>query len=369
MMEETETLCPWCSSMGAGERWSTLPNPPMHLLPSLLSFLLMQAAPAAPPQDAFPVSLSASVAGGLSHQGGSYHGQSGVGRLAVDWFVRRPVVDDGTALGLQPYLQRVDRLSLGVEGSLASAKNDASLVDYSDQYVATRLVGLFYHGWSVFGGEVDYTHVIDRQGYATKGRQHIQILRPSATFGVRDQAFELRLSYIHTTYFDSGTFSNPGWGGSNIFTASFEEGSFRNSGWGQGLATMTLVLDASTYFNLTGFTLEAGGGFSAKYETFLNPRLGIWLGGDYQGEEHDSFDGATGTFYTVGYSMARGEIGVEWWRSNRFALLGWISGGMTRGIFKDRSAYGSETPYLELFANLGIVTRLHRHGNATPPAR
>jgi hypothetical protein len=60
---------------------------------------------------------------------------------------------------------------------------------------------------------------------------------------------------------------------------------------------------------------------------------------------------------------------VEWWRSNRFALLGWLSGGMIRGISKDRSGYGDETPYLELFANVGLVTRLHRRGNATPSAQ
>jgi len=329
----------------------------------------MQAAPAVLPQEAFPVSLSASVAGGLSRQGDSYHGQSGVGRLAVDWFVRRPVVDDGTALGLQPFLQRADRLSLSVEGSIASAKDDTSQIDSSDQYVAARLSGLFHRGWSVFGGEVDYTHVVDRQTPASEGRQHIQILRPSVTFGVRDQTFELRLSYNYATYFDSGTFSNPGWGGSDIFTASFEKGTFRNSGWGQAVATMTLVLDASTYFNLTGFTLDSGGGVSAKYEVFLKPRLGIWLGGDFQSEARDLFDDTTGTYDTVSYSMAHGEIGVEWWRSNRFALLGWLSGGMIRGIPKDQSGHGTEPSYLELFANVGLVTRLHRHGNATPSAQ
>jgi hypothetical protein len=303
------------------------------------------------------------VAGGLSHQGDSYHGQSGVGRLAVDWFVRRPVVDDGTALGLQAYLQRVDRLSLSVEGSIASAKDDTSQIDSSDQYVATRLVGLFYRGWSVFGGEVDYMHFADRLTPASEGRQHIQIFRPSVTLGVRDQTFELRLSYNHTTCFHSGNFITSGWGVSDIFTASFAEGTFRNSGWGQVVATMTLVLDASTYFNLTGFTLDAGGGGTAKYEVFLKPRLGIWLGGDYQSEMRE------GIGYTIGYSMAHGEIGVEWWRSNRFALLGWLSGGMIRGISKDRSGYGDETPYLELFANVGLVTRLHRRGNATPSAQ
>jgi hypothetical protein len=341
----------------------------MHSLAALLSFLLMQAAPAALPQEAFPVSLSASVAGGLSHQGDSYHGQSGVGRLSVDWFVRRPIVDDGTALGLQPYLQRVDRLSLSVEGSIASAKDDASQIDSSDQYVAARLSGLFYRGWSVFGGEVDYMHVADRLTPASEGRQHIQILRPSVTLGVRDQTFELRLSYNHTTYFHSGNFITSGWGVSDIFTASFAEGTFRNSGWGQAVATMTLVLDASTYFNLTGFTLNFGGGGTAKYEVFLKPRLGIWLGGDFQSEARDLFDDTTGTFYTVSYSMAHGEIGVEWWRSNRFALLGWLSGGMIRGISKDRIGYGNETSYLELFANVGLVTRLHRRGNATPSAQ
>jgi hypothetical protein len=348
----------------------------MHLLPSLLSFLLMQASPAAEPQQVCPVSMSASVAGSLSRRGDSYHRRDGAGRLGIDWFVRRPVVDDGTALGLQPYLQRVDRLSLGVEGSIASATDDASFIEDSDKYLAARLVGLFYRDWSVLGGEVDYSHVFDRQrsssssDVANEARHQIQILRPSVTFGLRDQTFELRLRYIFTKYFESGLFPNPGWGGSDIFTASFEEGIFRGSRWGQLMAVATLVLDQSTYVNLTGFTLVGGGGATAKYETFPNPRVGIWLGGGYQTEESDYFDGVG--FIIVGYSMAHGEIGVEWWRSNRFALLGSIRGGMTREIRKARSAYGSETPYLELVANLGIVTRIHRRKpdeNVISPAK
>lgn len=110
-------------------------------------------------------------------------------------------------------------------------------------------------------------------------------------------------------------------------------------------------------------------GGDAKYEVFLNPRLGIWLGLHFQSEVHDIFDGATGTFYNIGYSMAHGEIGVEWWRSNRFALLGWLSGGMIRDISQDRSGYGNEPSYLELFANVGLVTRFHCRGNATPSAQ
>jgi hypothetical protein len=61
-----------------------------------------------------------------------------------------------------------------------------------------------------------------------------------------------------------------------------------------------------------------------------------------------------------GYAMAHGEVGVEWWHSNRFALLGWLTGGMIREIAKPRSGYGNETRSLELVANLGIVTRIHR---------
>jgi hypothetical protein len=43
---------------------------------------------------------------------------------------------------------------------------------------------------------------------------------------------------------------------------------------------------------------------------------------------------------------------------------------MFREMLKPRSAYGTETPYLELVANLGIVTRVHRRkldGDVTPP--
>ena len=358
----------------------------MHLLPSLLFFLLMQAEPApepvaapapapepavepaaapiaepavepaAEPQQVFPVSIAASVAGALSRQGGSSHGEAGEGQLAVDWFARRPVVDDGTPYGLQPYLQRADRLSLGVEGSLSSATVDT----YSDKSFATRFIGLFYRGWVVFGGQVDYAHFSARQLPPDSGlppEELHQILRPSVTFGLRDQALELRVSYVYTAYFDDGAPRTPGWGGSYIFTSYFDDRTFRTPGWGQCKALMTLVLDNSTYFSLTGFASVDGGGGAAKYETFPNPRVGLWLEGDYQEEQIDYFDGVS--FRVVGYTMAHVEIGAEWWHSNRFALLGWLSGGMLRGIQSARSAFGTETPFLELVANLGIVTRMH----------
>jgi len=354
----------------------------MHLLPSLLYFLLMQAepapqpavtpvaepaagpavAPVAEPQQVFPVSIAASVSGALSRQGSGSHGQAGEGQLTVDWFMRRPVVDDGTPYGVQPFLQRADRLSLGVEGSIASAGDDSTLGEYSDKAFAARLVGLFYRKWAVFGGEVDYAHLSTRQlspgsGTTPEELHEIQILRPSVTFGLRDQALELRLSYVYTAYIDNGAPRSPGWGGSYIFTSYFDDRTFRTPAWGQCRALMTLVLDNSTYFSLTGFASVDGGGGGAKYETFPNPRVGIWFEGDYQEEQINYFDGVNSS--VVGYTMAHAEIGVEWWRSNRFALLGWISGGILRGIQKAQSAYGTETPYLELAVNLGIVTRVH----------
>lgn len=313
----------------------------MHPLLPLLSFLLMQAAPA-PAPEGFPVSITASIAGGLSRQGDAHHGQAGEGQIAVDWFALQPVVDDGTPFGFQPYLQRADRLSFGVEGSLVTANNGLSPYDYSDKSVAARLIGLFYRKWSVFGGEVDYVHFSGSPS---------QILRPSVTFGVRDQTFELRLSYVHTKYLGNVAIPDSLWGESYIFSAYFDDRTFRRPGWGQWKALATIVLDDFTCFNLAAFALVDGGGASAKYETFPNPRLGIWLGADFQNEQMDD---------ASGYAMAHGEVGVEWWHSNRFALLGWLTGGMIREIAKPRSGYGNETRSLELVANLGIVTRIHR---------
>ena len=348
----------------------------MHPALPLLSFLLAQAEPApaaesfpvsvaapaapAPAPESFPVSIAAAVAGGLSRQGDSHHGEAGEGQIAVDWFARRPVVDDGTPLSLQPYLQRADRLSLGVEGSLAGANNNLSPFDYSDKSVAARLVGLFYRKWSVFGGEVDYARFSGNPS---------QILRPSVTFGVRDKTFELRLSYAYSTYLGNGAVPGPGWGQSYIFSTYFDDGTFRRPGWGQGKALATIVLDDLSYFNLAAFALVDGGGASAKYETFPKPKLGIWLAIDFQEEETNYFDGVN--FSTVGYAMAHGEVGVEWWHSNHFALLGSLSGGMIRETLQPRSAYGTETTNLELVANLGIVTRIYRRkpeGHGAPSA-
>jgi hypothetical protein len=349
----------------------------MYVSPPLLSILLMQVAPAAEPQpaaepeptsqpatepersskpaaqpappQAFPASIAASVAGGLSRRGVGYHGRSGEGRLELDWYVRRPVVDDGTPFALQPYLQRANRISLGVEGSLWHAKDDATPAEYTDKFFVARLGGLFHRGWSVFGGEVEYLHFIERPLSPIPGvlPRTIQALRPSATFGVRDKALELCLSYV--------------------FTARFDDGAFQNPGWGQARARMTLVLDNYTYFSLEAFTLPDGGGSVAKYETFLSPGLGIWLGGDYQEEQINYFDGVNIT--VVGYAIADAEVGVEWWHSNRFALLGWLSGGMIRATLEARNAYGTETPYLQLVANLGIVTRIGRRNlvGSVPP--
>jgi hypothetical protein len=301
------------------------------------------------------------VSGALSRQGSGSHGHAGEGQLTLDWFARRPVVDDGSPYGLQPYLQQADRLSLGVEGSLFSIRDDSGLGEYSDKSFATRLVGLFYRSWAVFGGEVDYARLSTRllspgSGIAPEERHQIQILRPSVTFGLRDQALELRLSYVYTADFGNGAPRTPGWGGSYIFTSYFDDRTFRTPGWGQCRALMTLVLDNATYFSLTGFASVDGGGGAAKYETFPNPRVGIWFEGDYQEEQINYFDG--GNTSVVGYTMAHAEIGLEWWHSNRFALQGWISGGMLRGIQRAQSGYGTDTPYLELAVNLGIVTRV-----------
>ena len=343
----------------------------MHPAFPLLSFLLAQAEPAPAPEgfptsvtaptapastpEGFPVSVAASVTGGLSRQGDSHHGEAGEGQIVVDWFTRRPVVDDGTPFGLQPYLQRADRLSLGVEGALTGANNGLSPFDYSDKSAAARLVGLFYRKWSVFGGEVDYARFSGNPS---------QILRPSVTFGVRDKTFELRLSYAHSTYLGNGAVPGPGWGQSYIFSTYFDDRSFRRPGWGQGKLLATIVLDDFSSFNLAAFALVDGGGAFAKYETFLKPNVGIWLGVDLQEEETTYMDGVNSI--TAGYIIAHGEIGVEWWRSNHFALLGSLSGGMIREAFQPSSAQSpTETPNLELVVNLGLVTRLHRPPTTT----
>jgi hypothetical protein len=328
----------------------------------LISFLLMQAAPTPEPQQVFPASVAASLAGGLSRQGDTAHGRAGEGKLAVDWYVRRPVVDDGTPASLQSYLQRADRLSLGVEGSLSSATlDDPSWNELTDRRFAVRLAGLLYRPWAVLGGEVEYSHLSSRlssslgSGASADERYHRQFLRPSATVGLRDQTFELRISYIYVAYFDyAAPFDNGA-----LSNVELGAGYVRNPAWGQFMAIGKFVRDDGTYFSLAAFTLADGGGLSAKYEFFPSPRIGIWLAGDYQNEQTNVPDGAGGVT-VVGYAMAHGEVGVEWWRSNRFALLGWMSGGMIREILEPRSAYGTETPYLELMANLGIVTRIAR---------
>ena len=365
----------------------------MTVLPSLLSFLFMQAEPApdvapapepdpapaavhAPaPAQAFPTIIAASVGGGLFRQGDTTHGHGSEGRAAVEWFPRQPVLDDGTPPSLQPYLQRTDHLSLGIEGSLSSATfSDPDNIyplfgTYGDKRFAGRLAGLFYRRWAVFGGEIDYARVSSNflatpgTGAVAEERTQRQSLRSSATFGFRDQTFQLQVRYTYVAYVDLPTTVNGALRNVELGIASLGASYFHNPGWGQGRVLGSFVLDDSAYFTLEAFTLADGGGLSAKYEFFPNPRLGIWLGGDFQEEQTSSwpltsYDDLNASLTVVGYTMAHLEIGVEWWRSNRFALLGWIRGAMIRETFGPREAYGTETPYLELMANVGIVARV-----------
>ena len=381
----------------------------MDFLPPLLSFLFMQAeptpdlapepvpallpvpasttepvpapvsasasAPTPVPAQVFPVTIAVSMGGGLFRQGDSSHGRAGEGQVAVDWFLRRPVVDDGTPDGLQAYLQRADHLALGVGGSLSSAEfSDANAIyplfgKYGDKRFVGRLAGLFYRRWAVFGGEVDYARDSSRllstpeTGAAAEERTQRQFLRPSTTVGFRDQTSELRVSYIYVAYFDNPTTLNGALRNVELGVPNLGASYFRKPGWGQGRALGRFVLHDSAYFTLEAFTLADGGGFSAKYEIFPNPRVGIWLGGDFQEEQTNSWplassDDLNVSLTVIGYVVAHGEIGVEWWRSNHFALLGWIRGGMIRETVGPREAYGTETPYLEFIANLGIVMRV-----------
>ena len=86
----------------------------MNLALPVLSLLLWQAGPTHGVESSWPAEFYASFTGGGFHQPEAYDGWHAGGGVGANWFLRRPLVDDGSPLSMQAFLQRLDRLSFDV---------------------------------------------------------------------------------------------------------------------------------------------------------------------------------------------------------------------------------------------------------------
>jgi hypothetical protein len=86
----------------------------MHLVLPAISLLLAQADPAHRTESSWPADFYASFTGGGFHQPEAYDGWQAGGGVGANWYLRNPLVDDGSPLSMQAFLQRLDRLSFDV---------------------------------------------------------------------------------------------------------------------------------------------------------------------------------------------------------------------------------------------------------------
>jgi hypothetical protein len=335
----------------------------MSLSAALLVLLGTQGPVEAQAKPGFRLAATATAAGGFFRQYGAIDGQAATADLSLDWYPRRPAVDDGGPLAAAAYLQRLDRLGLGVSGTTLKAKEDGAGNEQTGFSAETWLAALWYRRWAVLGARMSYARAYGRELSAETGaitpaeRRSVQRLRPSLTFGVRDGTFELRAVYSWSGYFD--------------------EGAFRGPGWGQVEAFARLFVSDRNDLSLHAYTLGRGAGISGTYQHFISPRVRLWLRGTYEeGEIYNQID----VWQQPRYERARletlqgegaiddsgclGEAGVGFWPSRRWELRVWASGGVVSYSMSVRdeaneggAAYGDATVIKQFLAHVGIVVR------------
>ena len=324
----------------------------MNGFPAVLPFLAMQVA-SPEPAATFPADVEATLGAGPMVQSGAARGTGVAGELGLNWYYRRPIVADASPFGLQSYLQRLNTISLGLGAEGFNAKSD--LEDDHSRTLSARLGWLGYWRRYLFAGEVYYAHFDERQRSADNGtmdemRRLAQTVRPSLSFGIREQTFELRASYLWPAYVEGYTFSVPTW---RIFALSAR-----------------LVPESSQSLSLLLYTVpNNGAGASATYEYFHGQRLSFWARGEYQ----------SGQFYppiqcddTARYG---GAAGLRHWLSNRFEWRFSINATALRAVCPRAEdvqdvgpAYGRGDTLIEILANVGIAVRIAGRPQSPPPS-
>jgi len=266
---------------------------------SVLCLLLAQSASWQPMQASWPAEFKTSLTGGGFHQGDYYGGWHVGGSGSATWYPGASLVDDGTPLSIQSYLQRLDRLSFDLGVSGFGAKDDLSLYEHRGHGAALGLSGLFYIGDLVVGGRLyydrayDFQHPAPTRGTGTDEEHTTQLVYPELTLGLRSDDVQLQASYRYKTYFDDGTRREPE--------------------WGQLLARVEGNLDLQAFWRASAYTIPKGGGVSGYLEVFSRPQLGIWLEGTVE----------WGRLYLNSnreYERQGLEIGVGWWTTSSLEL-------------------------------------------------
>jgi hypothetical protein len=268
----------------------------MLYLAPVLSLLIAQTSAAQAGTASWPAEFSAGGSVGHFSQGSFYRGWQGSAGGSATWFVRRPVVDDGTPFSLQSFLQRLDALSLGFGGSGFSAKDDLTLYQHRGQSVNATLGGYFYLGDFVLGGGLYYETVNDTQvaaGQTSEEKHTTQLGSPDVTAGWRHDTFEMVGEYHLRSYYDDGV--------------------ARPLRWGQASLRLRSVLEDQFYLRLEGYTVVGGGGASCDFESFSSQDLGVWLSGFY--ERGQIYVNSSTDYHRQGAS-----VGVGWWSTHRFEL-------------------------------------------------
>ena len=276
-----------------------LPMPAMIIGVSVLCLLLAESASPQETQASWPAEFGFSLGGGGFYQPDHYGGWQVGGSGAATWYPREPLVDDGTPLSLQSYLQRLDRLSFGVGVSGFSAKDNLSFYEHQGHTADLALSGLFYSHDLVLGGglhyvrDYDFQHPAPASGLSADEEHTTQLIYPELTIGVRSDDLQFQGSYRFMTYFDDGTLRSPR--------------------WGQVLVLGEGTVEREMFWGISGYTIPDGGGGSVSLEFHPTPRSGIWFTGFYE----------SGQLYSNSqsdYTREGLEWGVSWWESSRLEL-------------------------------------------------
>jgi hypothetical protein len=122
---------------------------PMHLVLPAISLLLAQADPAHRTESSWPADFYASFTGGGFHQPEAYDGWQAGGGVGANWYLRNPLVDDGSPLSMQAFLQRLDRLSFDV-----SAVGTYSTGTYPTMVTGLGTIGVVVRAPERYRGQV-----------------------------------------------------------------------------------------------------------------------------------------------------------------------------------------------------------------------
>lgn len=315
----------------------------MSIAVSIFCLWLAQTASPQPMQASWPAELKASLTGGGFQQSSYYNGWQVGGGASATWYPVAPLVDDGTPLAMQAYLQRLDRLSFDLGISGFGAKDDLSLYEHSGHSANLALSGLFYLHDLVLGGRFYYGRAYDFQHPAalsglTADEQHTtQLINPELTLGLRLDTIQFQGSYRFKIYFD--------------------DGSVRPAQWGQLVALLEGSVEQAEFWKVSGYTVPHGGGVSGYLEAFSTPQLGIWFDAFFE----------RGQLYLnsqLDYDRQGLEFGVGWWQSSSFELQFSVS------LTAAARAVPNATTMLTGLGTLAIVTRApQRHrAQVAPPS-